>query len=144
MQIQEEVRKNPHKFKIEEIRKKEVNMDINQQKEPEIEWRIPQKLKLEDEIENDFNDHGKDSQQNQFIEDLCASELKVYYFENQIPEPDEMEKRMYSFTDENIPKIENSQQATKTNDVTIDDVSQFWDNLGNNITKENLKQLEEL
>ena len=122
MQIQEEVRKNPHKFQIEELRKKEVNMDINQQKEPEIEWRIPQKLKLEDEIENDFNDHGKDSQQNQFIEDLCASELKVYYFENQIPEPDEMEKRMYSFTDENIPKIENSQQATKTIDVTIDDV----------------------
>ena len=32
MKIQEEVRKNPHIFKIEEIRKKEITMDINQQK----------------------------------------------------------------------------------------------------------------
>ena len=51
---------------------------------------------------------------------------------------------MYSFTDENIPKIENSQKATKTNDVTIKDISNFWENIGNNITKENLRQLEEL
>ena len=35
MKIQEEIRKNPHKFKIEEIRKKEVTMDISQQKEAE-------------------------------------------------------------------------------------------------------------
>ena len=143
MKIQEEVRKNPHKFKIEEIRKKEVTMDINQQKEPEISFKLPPKIKLEEEIENDFKEHGKDSQQNKFIEELCASELRIFYFKD-IQEPTEMEKKMYSFTDENIPKIENSQKATKTNDVTIDDISKFWDNLGNNITKENLRQLEEL
>ena len=40
MKIQEEVRKNPHIFKIEEIRKKEVTMEINQQKEPEIAWKL--------------------------------------------------------------------------------------------------------
>ena len=143
MKIQEEVRKNPHKFKIEEIRKKEVTMDINQQKEPEISWKFPQKIKLKEEIENDFKEHGKDSQQNKFIEELCASELKVYYF-NEIPEPKEKEKKLFSFTDESIPKIENSQKATKTNDVTIGDISKFWENVGNNITKENLRQLEEL
>ena len=143
MKIQEEVRKNPHKFKIEEIRKKEVTMDINQQKEPEISFKLPPKIKLDEEIENDFKEHGKDSQQNKFIEELCASELRIFYFKD-IQEPTEMEKKMYSFTDENIPKIENSQKATKTNDVTIDDISKFWDNLGNNITKENLRQLEEL
>jgi hypothetical protein len=143
MKIQEEVRKNPHKFKIEEIRKKEVTMDINQQKEPEITWKFPKKIKLDQEIENEFNEHGKESQQNKYIEDICESELKVYYF-NEIPEPIEKEKKMYSFTDENIPKIENSQKATKTNDVTIKDISNFWENIGNNITKENLRQLEEL
>jgi hypothetical protein len=143
MKIQEEVRKNPHKFKIEEIRKKEVTMDISQQKEPEITWKFPKKIKLDQEIENEFNEHGKESQQNKYIEDICESELKVYYF-NEIPEPVEKEKKMYSFTDENIPKIENSQKATKTNDVTIKDISNFWENIGNNITKENLRQLEEL
>ena len=143
MKIQEEVRKNPHKFKIEEIRKKEVTMDINQQKEPEITWKFPKKIKLDQEIENEFNEHGKESQQSKYIEDICELELKVYYF-NEIPEPIEKEKKMYSFTDENIPKIENSQKATKTNDVTINDISNFWENIGNNITKENLRQLEEL
>jgi hypothetical protein len=98
---------------------------------------------LDQEIENEFNEHGKESQQNKYIEDICESELKVYYF-NEIPEPIEKEKKMYSFTDENIPKIENSQKATKTNDVTIKDISNFWENIGNNITKENLRQLEEL
>jgi len=143
MKIQEEVRKNPHKFKIEEIRKKEVTMDINQQKEPEIVWKLPPKLKLDQEIENDFKEHGKDSLETKYIEDLCACELKIHYFQD-IPEPTECEKKLFSFTDESIPKIENSQVATKTNDVTIDDVSKFWDNLGNNITKENLKQFEDL
>ena len=98
---------------------------------------------MDQEIENEFNEHGKESQQNKYIEDICESELKVYYF-NEIPEPIEKEKKMYSFTDENIPKIENSQKATKTNDVTIKDISNFWENIGNNITKENLRQLEEL
>ena len=143
MKIQEEVRKNPHKFKIEEIRKKEVTMDISQQKEPEISWKLPKEIKLDEEIENDFKEHGKESEQKKFIEDLCARELKIYFFD-EITEPIEMEKKLYSFTDENIPKIENSQKATKTNDVTIDDVLKFWDNLGNNINKENLKQFEEL
>ena len=143
MKIQEEVRKNPNKFKIEEIRKKEVIMDISQQKEPEISWKLPVKIKLDEEIETEFKEHGKDSQENKFIEELCAYELKVHYF-NEIPEPVEMEKKLFSFTDDSIPKIENSQKATKTNDVTIDDVFKFWDSLGNNITKENLKQFEYL
>jgi hypothetical protein len=52
MKIQEEVRKNPHIFKIEEIRKKEVTMDINQQKEPEIAWKFPLKIKLDKIEEN--------------------------------------------------------------------------------------------
>ena len=96
MKIQEEVRKNPHKFKIEEIRKKEVIMDINQQKEPEISWKLPPKIKLEEEIENDFSEHGKDSKENNFIEELCSSELKVYYFD-EVPEPTEMEKKIIFF-----------------------------------------------
>lgn len=91
MKIQEEVRKNPHKFKIEEIRKKEVTMDINQQKEPEITWKMPPKIKLDEEVENDFKEHGKDSHQNKYIEELCANELKIYYF-NEIPELTENEK----------------------------------------------------
>ena len=143
MKIQEEVRKNPHVFKIEEIRKKEVTMDISQQKEPEISWKLPKEIKLDEEIENEFNEHGKESQQKKYIEDLCERELKVYFFDK-ITEPTELEKKLFSFTDENILKIENSQIATKTNDVTIDDVLKFWDNLGNNINKENLKQLEDL
>ena len=112
MKIQEEVRKNPHKFKIEEIRKKEVTMDINQQKEPEIAWKFPKKIKLDQEIENEFNEHGKESQQNKYIEDICESELKVYYF-NEIPEPIEKEKKMYSFTDENIPKLKTAKRRLK-------------------------------
>ena len=144
LKIQEEVRKNPHQFKIEEIRKKEVTMDINQQKEPEISWKLPKEIKLDEEIENDFNKHGKESKQKQYIEELCEREFKIYYFSGEITEPKELQKQLFSFEDETIPKIENSQIATKTNDVTIDDVLKFWDNLGNNINKENLKQLKEL
>ena len=62
MKIQEEVRKNPHIFKNEEIRKKEITMDIKQQKEPEIEWKFPKKIKLEKDIETELNEEGKDSQ----------------------------------------------------------------------------------
>ena len=59
MKIQEEVRKNPHIFKLEEIRKKEITMDISQQKEPEIEWKFPSKIKLDTEIESELNEEGK-------------------------------------------------------------------------------------
>ena len=52
---------------------------------------------------------------------------------------------MFSFTDENIPKIENSQIATKTNDVSVSDVSLFWENIcQKHITKEDLTKLKEL
>jgi len=52
---------------------------------------------------------------------------------------------MFSFTDESIPKIENSQVATKTNDVTIEDVSNFWNYISQkSITKEDLSKLKEL
>ena len=63
MKIQEEVRKNPHIFKLEEIRKKEITMDISQQKEPEIEWKFPSKIKLDTEIESELNEEGKESQE---------------------------------------------------------------------------------
>ena len=146
MKIQEEVRNNPekHKTKIEEIRKKEVNMDNPKQKEIEISWKFPKKLYLDEEVEKSINEQGKDSIQNKFIEELCSTELKTYYFKKEIPEPTELEKKLYSFTDDDIQKIENSKIATKTNDITIADVSKFWDNLGNNITKQNLIDLEEL
>lgn len=104
MKIQEEVRKNPNKFKIEEIRKKEVTMDISQQKEPEISWKLPMKIKLDEEIENEFKEHGKDSQENKFIEELCAYELKVHYF-NEIPEPVEMEKNYFRLRMTVYPKL---------------------------------------
>ena len=146
MKIQEEVRKNPHIFKIEEIRKKEVTMDINQQKEPEIAWKFPHKIKLESDIELELNEEGKESQEKKYIQDFCDGQLRVRYFD-EIPEPLEKEKMaiMFSFTDENIPKIENSQIATKTNDVTIEDVSNFWNYISQkNITKEDLSQLKEL
>ena len=55
MKIQEEVKKNPHIFKIEEIRKKEITMDINQQKEPEISWKFPKKIILDKDIELELN-----------------------------------------------------------------------------------------
>ena len=146
MKIQEEVRKNPHIFKIEEIRKKEVTMDINQQKEPEISWKFPQKIQLEKDIELELNEEGKESQEKKYIQDFCDGQLRVRYFD-EIPEPSEIEKKaiMFSFTDESIPKIENSQIATKTNDVTIEDVSNFWNYISQkNITKEDLSQLKEL
>ena len=146
MKIQEEVRKNPHIYKIEEIRKKEVKMDINQQKEPEIAWKFPQKIKLDKDIELELNEEGKESQEKKYIQDFCDGQLRVRYFE-EIPEPSEIEKMaiMFSFTDESIPKIENSQIATKTNDVTIEDVSNFWNYISQkNITKEDLSQLKEL
>ena len=146
MKIQEEVRKNPHIFKIEEIRKKEITMDINQQKEPEIAWKFPHKIKLESDIELELNEEGKESQEKKYIQDFCDGQLRVRYFD-EIPEPSEKEKMaiMFSFTDENIPKIENSQIATKTNDVTIEDVSNFWNYISQkNITKEDLSQLKEL
>lgn len=146
MKIQEEVKKNPHIFKIEEIRKKEITMDINQQKEPEISWKFPKKIILDKDIELELNEEGKESEEKKYIQDYCDSQLRVRYFD-QIPEPLEIEKKaiMFSFTDENIPKIENSQIATKTNDVTINDVSEFWNNIcQKNITQENINQLKEL
>ena len=146
MKIQEEVRKNPHIFKNEEIRKKEITMDINQQKEPEIEWKFPKKIKLAEDIETELNEEGKDSQEKKYMQDFCDGQLRVRYFD-QIPEPTELEKmvKMFSFTDETIPKIENSQIATKTNDVTIETVLEFWNNTTQkNITKEDLSQLKEL
>ena len=146
MKIQEEVRKNPHIFKLEEIRKKEITMDISQQKEPEIEWKFPSRIKLDSDIEFELNEEGKESQEKKYIQDFCDGQLRVRYFD-QIPEPQEIEKMaiMFSFTDENIPKIENSQIATKTNDVTIEDVLNFWNKITQkNITKEDLSQLKEL
>ena len=146
MKIQEEVRKNPHIFKIEEIRKKEITMDINQQKEPEIKWKFPARIKLEKEIELELNEEGKESQQKKYIQDFCDGQLRVRYFDK-IQEPSEIEKTaiMFSFTDENIPKIENSQSATKTNDVSITDISLFWESISQkNITKEDLNKLKEL
>ena len=146
MKIQEEVRKNPHIFKLEEIRKKEITMDISQQKEPEIEWKFPSKIKLDTEIESELNEEGKESQEKKYIQDFCDGQLRVRYFD-QIPEPQEIEKMaiMFSFTDESIPKIENSQIATKTNDVTIEEVLNFWNKITQkNITKEDLSQLKEL
>ena len=146
MKIQEEVRKNPKVFKVEEIRKKEITMDINQQKEPEIVWKFPRKIKLEKDIETELNEEGKESQEKKYIQDFCDSQLRVRYFK-QIQEPSELEKtaKMFSFTDENIPKIENSQIATKTNDVSVSDVSLFWENIcQKNITKEDLTKLKEL
>jgi len=146
MKIQEEVRKNPHIFKIEEIRKKEVTMDINQQKEPEIAWKFPPKIKLDKDIELELNEEGKESQEKKYIQDFCDGQLRVRYFD-EIPEPSEIEKMaiMFSFTDESIPKIENSQVATKTNDVTIEDVSNFWNYISQkSITKEDLSKLKEL
>ena len=146
MKIQEEVRKNPHIFKIEEIRKKEITMDIKQEKEPEISWKFPSKIKLDKDIELELNEEGKDSQEKKYIQDFCDGQLRVRYFD-QIPEPSENEKMtiMFSFIDESIPKIENSQIATKTNDVTIEDVSKFWNYISQkSITKEDLSQLKEL
>ena len=121
-------------------------MDINQQKEPEIAWKFPPKIKLDKDIELELNEEGKESEEKKYIQDYCDSQLRVRYFD-QIPEPLEIEKKaiMFSFTDENIPKIENSQIATKTNDVTINDVSEFWNNIcQKNITQENINQLKEL
>ena len=146
MKIQEEVRKNPHIFKIEEIRKKEITMDINQQKEPEIEWKFPTRIKLELDIETELNELGKESQEKKNVQDICDSQLRVRYFDK-IQEPSELQNssKMFSFTDETIPKIENSQIATKTNDVSIADVSLFWENISQKkITEEDLSKLKEL
>lgn len=138
MQIQEEVRKNPHIFKVEEMRKKEITMDINQQKEPEITWHMPVKLHLEI-----VNIDTNDSKQKNFIDDLCDKVLSVNYF-GKISEPNEGESKLFSFTDDNIPKIENSRIATRTNDVTIADISCFLDSIDNNLNGKNLKKLKEL
>ena len=93
MKIQEEVKKNPHIFKIEEIRKKEITMDINQQKEPEISWKFPKKIILDKDIELELNEEGKESEEKKYIQDYCDSQLRVRYFD-QIPEPLEIEKKV--------------------------------------------------
>ena len=68
-------------------------MHINQQKEHEISFKLPPKIKLEGDIESDFQEYGNLSQHKQFIEDLCEIELKIYYF-NEIQDPTEMEKKI--------------------------------------------------
>lgn len=50
--------------------------------------------------------HGKNSSEKIEIEELCQRVLSVTYFK-EIPEPKEGPKELFSYEDENIPKIEN-------------------------------------
>ena len=153
LKIQEEVKKNPHIFKVEEIRKKEINMDIKQQPEPEIQWKLPPMILIENNNENNEKNDlgevencelGKDSKEKDVIKNLCDSVLKINYFDDKIPDPPEGDSKLFSFTDDNIPKIENSKVATKTNDIKIEDVLAYLDSLGNNMNEETLKNFEDL
>ena len=130
-------------------------MDIKQQPEPEIQWKLPPLILLENNEnnnneKNDFcgeNENlelGKDSKEKNEIKNLCDSVLKINYFDDKIPDPPEGESKLFSFTDDNIPKIENSKIATKTNDIKIEDVLAYLDSLGNNMTEETLKNFEDL
>ena len=57
---------------------------------------------------------------------ICKKVLSVTYLNEQsISEPKENESKLFSFSDENIPKIENSKIATYTNDTTLDDVIKY-------------------
>ena len=130
-------------------------MDIKQQPEPEIQWRLPPMILIENNnSENNNNEKtdgeventelGKDSKEKEVIKNLCDSVLKINYFDDKIPDPPEGESKLFSFTDDNIPKIENSKIATKTNDIKIEDVLAYLDSLGNNMTEETLKNFEDL
>ena len=129
---------NPHIYKFEDIRKKEINMDNNQPKKAEIPWRQPLRLIIENQIET-----GKNSKEKIQIEDKCSKLLSVTYFTS-IPEPKDGDCQLFAFDDENIPKIENSHNPTHTNDVTIEDIFQYIDTLQNKtITQDNVNEISE-
>ena len=136
LKIQQEVASNPYKFKVEDIRKKEINMDTNQPKKAEISWRQPLKLIIENQCER-----GKNSKEKIQIENKCSNILSITYF-NDIPEPKEGDCKLFAFGDENIPKVENSHIATQTNDTTIEDIFKYIESLSE-ITKENVKEITE-
>ena len=132
--IQQEAAANPQKFKIEDIRTKEIKMD--HLREPEIEWEPPLKLSIEANITP-----GKDSLEKNYIETYCKRILSATYF-NKIPEPKEGECKLFAFDDENIPKIENEKTPTYTNIPTIKDVFAYIESLQNKpINKEIINEI---
>ena len=139
LKIQQEVAKNPHIYKFEDIKTRDINMDKNQPKKAEIPWRQPLKLMIENQIET-----GKNSKEKIQIKDKCSKLLSVTYFTS-IPEPKEGQCKLFAFDDENIPKIENSHVSTHTNDVTIQDILQYIDTLkSKTITKDIVNQILQL
>lgn len=132
--IQQEAAANPQKFKIEDMRTKEIKMD--HLREPEIEWEPPLKLSIEANIQL-----GKDSLEKNYIETYCKRILSATYF-NKIPEPKEGECKLFAFDDENIPKIENEKTPTYTNIPTIKDVFAYIESLQNKpINKEIINEI---
>ena len=124
------------------MRLKEINMDKDKPKVAQIEWRIPVKLNIDKKslniIEIEIN-----SKEKKIIDDICKKVLSVTYLNEQsISEPKENESKLFSFSDENIPKIENSKIATYTNDTTLDDVIKYIETKNGIINEENIKEVK--
>ena len=118
LKIQKEISLDPHIFKIEDIRKKETKMDHII--EAQEHWRMPSSnlyLYFLGFILDNANQCEINSLECQVIEDICSKILSVHYFDN-IPEPKEKSFKLFSFEDENIPKIENSKEATQSSNST--------------------------
>ena len=93
---------------LEELKKKEMDLDKSKGKKAEIEF-CGEILELEFEW-----DGGVKTEERGAIESLCSSVLSVNFFNN-VLEPKYGECKLFAFEDDNIPKIENSKNATKIN-----------------------------
>lgn len=130
--IQQEILKNPHNSFTMDLRMREVTMekdymskvreksknakDILFRMIPQMPWRRPYEIKIpiNENIECENNIYkGSESEEKLIIESLCKKILGVTYFrDSEIPECPKMgNSRLFSFTDEDIPKIENMKKA---------------------------------
>lgn len=87
---------------------------------------------------------GESSLEREVIEEICSKVLSVNYFDK-IPEPKEGECKLFSFEDEEIPKIENMKQSTKStnNNLTKEDFFLYINSLqDDDINPELIKKIE--
>lgn len=81
---------------------------------PMIKIQTPFEIKINksEENEEEFIVRGSESEQKEMIDILCQKILSVTYFrESEIPEvPKFGLSKLFCFTDENIPKVENSRK----------------------------------
>jgi hypothetical protein len=139
-EIQFKILKNPNYIYLSDMRSKEIHMekenmskarekskmakDILARMIPQMPWVRPYELKIpttntcNDDVEYDYESDthpgkGTESEEKHIINALCGKILSVTYFRDiEIPDCPSMGiSELFSFTDENIPKIENMKRA---------------------------------